>query len=155
MIRLDQRAAASVVATGSVTLSIDQRVKSRLRVVLDDGREGGVFLARGESLSDGDRLASECGEVIIVNAADERLSAVVCTDNLLFARACYHLGNRHVSIQIGDGELCYLHDHVLDEMLCGLGIEVSVVMAPFTPEPGAYGGGHSHDSHEHSHDHEH
>jgi urease accessory protein len=66
------------------------------------------------------------------------------------ARACYHLGNRHVALQINSNTLSYLHDHVLDDMLKGLGLEVNVLMAPFEPEPGAYntnGGGHHHHSH--------
>ena len=61
------------------------------------------------------------------------------------ARAAYHLGNRHVALQVGSGWLRYLHDHVLDDMVRGLGFEVVVEEAPFEPEAGAYGGhGHSH-----------
>jgi urease accessory protein len=61
-------------------------------------------------------------------------------------KACYHLGNRHVALQITMDSLCYLHDHVLDDMVRGLGLRVDVVEAPFEPEPGAYSasGGHHH-----------
>jgi urease accessory protein len=74
------------------------------------------------------------------------------------ARAAYHLGNRHVALQIGEGWLRYKHDHVLDEMLHGLGLKVAVEQAPFEPEAGAYhSGADSTDNqrpiHTHSHDH--
>ena len=90
-----------------------------------------------------------------MKAAAETLSSVVSDDPHLLARACYHLGNRHVSIQIEPGRVSYLHDHVLDEMLQGLGLQVTVTEAPFEPEPGAYGGSadkaHSHHHHDHHH----
>jgi urease accessory protein len=135
---------------------LHQRIKSRLRVTLDDGRDAGLFLERGTTLKDGDLLAGD-GITVRVVAADETLSIVRSNDPLLLARACYHLGNRHMSIQIMQGELRYSHDHVLDDMLRGLGLTVTVEQAPFEPEPGAYGGsadGHSH-GHHHGHDHDH
>ena len=153
MLQFTRRADTGSVASASVTLPIDKREKSRMRVTLSDGREAGIILERGESLQHGDKLASSDGETIEVVAAEEKLSTVRCSDPLLFARACYHLGNRHVPVQIvvregGEGTVSYLHDHVLDDMLRGLGLAFETVMAPFTPEPGAYGGGHSH-SHSH------
>ena len=157
MIEINQRAAAGTPVTTTVTLPIDKRIKSRLRVTLDDGREAGIFMLRGESLQHGDKLLSTEGEAIEVKAAPETLSVVSSEDQLLFARACYHLGNRHVPVQItfevkdkvAKGSVSYLHDHVLDDMLLGLGLTVETLSAPFNPEPGAYGGGHSHHSHEH------
>lgn len=157
----------TVPPSASVTLPIEKRVKSRLRVTLDDGREAGIFLTRGEQLQHGDQLQSTSGEIIEVLAADENVSVVVCDNAQLFARACYHLGNRHVPVEIVSpfntavGKVSYLHDHVLDDMLRGLGMTVQANQAPFEPEPGAYGGGHSHNhshhehSHSHSHSHEH
>ena len=69
------------------------------------------------------------------------------------ARACYHLGNRHVALQINPGRIQYLHDHVLDDMLIGLGLSVQVENIPFEPEAGAYGSnissGHDHGHHHH------
>lgn len=136
----------------TVTLTRDQRVKSRLRVVLDDGREAGIFLGRGESLKDGDLLISEDGLVVRVESASERVSSVLSQDPHLLARACYHLGNRHVALQIEPGRLRYLHDHVLDDMVRGLGLAVTVEDAPFEPEPGAYGGPtHAHGNGHHEH----
>lgn len=138
----------------SLTLPLEKRIRSRLRAVLDDGREVGLFLERGQVLRDGDLLASADGLVVRVRAAPEPVSEVACADPLLLARACYHLGNRHVALQIKEGRLRYQHDHVLDDMLRGLGLEPGFAEAPFEPEPGAYGGSaHGHgQSHGHSHD---
>lgn len=136
----------------TLTLPLEKRIRSRLRVTLDDGTAAGIFLERGRVLRDGDLLATAEGLVVQVRAAAEPVSEVRCRDPLLLARACYHLGNRHVALQIGDGLLRYAHDHVLDEMLRGLGLEPAFATAPFEPEPGAYGGhagGHRHD---HAHD---
>jgi urease accessory protein len=155
MIELNTRVTDSADVSATVTLPIDKRVKSRLRVTLDDGREAGILLPHGESLQQGDKLAAADGTVVMVQAADESLSVAVSDDMLLFARVAYHLGNRHVPVQIqidntngaGRGTVSYLHDHVLDDMLRGLGVVVEHVSAPFNPEPGAYGGGHRHDHH--------
>ncbi len=151
MIEFNQKAEPSAEHNTTVTLSIDKRVKSRLRVTLDDGRDAGIILNRGDSLMHGDKLLASDGTVALVQAAPESLSKAEVKDKLLFARAAYHLGNRHVPVEINVtsdspfiGTISYLHDHVLDEMLAGLGVEVSAVQAPFTPEAGAYGGGHHH-----------
>jgi len=134
----------------TLTLPYELRQKSRLRANLDNGAEIGLLLPRGTVLRGGDCLRSETGEVILVRAAEETVSSVTESNPTLFARACYHLGNRHVPLQIGEGWLRYLHDHVLDDMLRGLGLQVDCERAPFEPEAGAYGGGHHH-----HHDHEH
>jgi len=133
----------------TLTLPYELRQKSRLRANLDSGEEIGLLLPRGTVLRGGDCLKSETGEVILVKAAEEVVSSVNEKDPTLFARACYHLGNRHVPLQIGEGWLRYLHDHVLDDMLQGLGLHVTCERAPFEPEAGAYGGGHHHHHHEH------
>jgi urease accessory protein len=124
-----------------VALTLEQRLRSRQRVRLDDGREAGILLPRGEVLKHGDLLATDDGRLMVrIVAAPECLSVAVCDDPVLLARACYHLGNRHVALQIEPGRLCWLHDHVLDAMARGLGLDVAVQDAPFEPEPGAYGG---------------
>lgn len=133
--------------SGSLSLPIDSRIKSRLRVMLDDGREAGLFLPRGHILRDGEVLSSECGELVEVKAAPEQVSSVYCEDALLLNRVTYHLGNRHVPLQIAQGWVRYQHDHVLDDMVKGLGATVTSELAPFEPEAGAYGGtsgGHHH-----------
>jgi urease accessory protein len=138
MLKLIKKLKEAVDAQASLTLPLASRVKSRLRSTLDDGREVGLFLERGQTLYHGDLLVSTDGLVVKVIAADETVSTVDCDDYLLQARASYHLGNRHVALQIKPGQLRYLHDHVLDDMLKGFGLTVKVEKAPFEPEPGAY-----------------
>ena len=146
MIYLTQRLDHAHPITASVTLPIDVRVKSRARVALNDGREAGLMLRGGDMLTTDDG-----SEVIEVIAAPESVSVVRCADPFLLARACYHLGNRHVPLQIMPGELRYHHDHVLDDMLRQFGLEVAYASLPFEPEAGAYAS----DAHSHSHSHAH
>lgn len=135
--------------TDSVALAYDERKRSRLKVTLASGAEAGIFLERGDHLHGGDRLlAEEGGAVVEIQAAPEKLIEAVAADPLLFARAAYHLGNRHVPVQIipeaEGGRLRFQADHVLAEMVKGLGCAVRETEAPFQPESGAYGGGHHH-----------
>ena len=148
MLRITERLDTSTATVATLTLPFEQRQKSRLRAQLDDGREVGLMLPRGTVLRGGDCLRAEDGSVIGVQAAAESVSTARIGEARLFARACYHLGNRHVPLQIGDGWLRYLHDHVLDEMVVALGLEVMHEIAPFEPEGGAYGA-HAHGHHEH------
>lgn len=138
---LTRRLPADDDASATAHLTLEQRQRSRQRIRLDDGREAGILLPRGEVLRDGDLLGAEDGLVVRIAAAPEPLSCAESDDLLLLARACYHLGNRHVALQIEPGRLCWLHDHVLDAMAAGLGLRVTQIEAPFEPEPGAYGGG--------------
>ena len=161
MLYLTQRVdSPAATLTASVTLPIDVRVKSRIKVTLNDGRDAGLMLPRGLLLRGGDVLSNEEGsEFVEVIAADEGLSVVRCDDPFILAKACYHLGNRHVPLQIMPGELRFHHDHVLDDMLRQFGLAVSFAHLPFEPEAGAYASeshGHHHGhSHGHDHDHEH
>ncbi len=131
----------------TLTLPYELRQKSRLKATLDNGNEIGLMLPRGTILRGGDAIKAEDGTVIMIKAAEETVSIAEINDATLFARACYHLGNRHVPLQINDNSIRYLHDHVLDEMLAGLGINTTCQQATFEPESGAYGGGHHHHSH--------
>ncbi len=150
MLYLTTRLTAPASVTATVTLPIDVRVKSRAKVTLSDGREAGLMLPRGLQLRGGDLLGSDDGsEIIEVIAADESVSVVRCDDPFLLAKACYHLGNRHVPLQILPGELRYHHDHVLDEMLRQFALEVTFAHLPFEPEAGAY----SAQAHSHAHAH--
>lgn len=134
----------------SVTLTFEQRVKSRQKVELDNGETAGIFLPRGSVLLHGQRISANSGEVIEIRAASEAVSTVYVDDPVLMARACYHLGNRHVALQITPHFARYQHDHVLDEMIIGLGLLVVFEQAPFEPEAGAYhSAGHVHGQHEH------
>ncbi|MCX3410704.1 urease accessory protein UreE [Raoultella ornithinolytica] len=164
MLYLTQRVDSPGKLTASLTLPIDVRVKSRIKVTLNDGREAGLLLPRGLLLRGGDVLSNEDGsEFVQIIAADEGVSVVHCDDPFTLAKACYHLGNRHVPLQIMPGELRYHHDHVLDDMLRQFGLEVTFAHLPFEPEAGAYASeshghshGHSHDhGHDHGHDHHH
>lgn len=150
MILLTLRSTDAAAVSGTVTLNLDTRIKSRVRVILDDGREAGLMLERGQLIRGGELLSDAQGsEVIRVLAADEGVSTVRSDDPLLLARASYHLGNRHVPLQIGAGFVRYQHDHVLDDMVRGLGLVVEQELAPFEPEAGAY------QSAPHSHNHDH
>ena len=149
MLILNQRTPAP--ATDSVALAYDERKRSRLKVTLASGREAGIFLERGDHLHGGDRLIAEDGSAIVeILAAPEKLIEAVADSPLLFARAAYHLGNRHVPVQIlptdHGGKLRFQTDHVLAEMVRGLGCAVGEVEAPFQPESGAYG---AHSAHHH------
>lgn len=126
-------------------LPYDLRQKARQRVTLRSGREAGLFLPRGTTLRNGDLLSSEEGLHFKVVAAEELVSVAEVDDHLQLAQIAYHLGNRHVAVQIMADRLIYLHDHVLDDMVRGLGAAVKVTRQPFEPEEGAYhGGGHHH-----------
>lgn len=150
MLSFTQIIASNEAAWTTVTLSYEQRVRSRLKVTLDNGETAGLHLPRGNQLQQGDKLLAESGELVEVIAAAEPVSTVRVADPLMLARACYHLGNRHVALQIDTGFIRYQHDHVLDAMIEGLGLSVGFDKAPFTPEPGAYdAGGHQHSTHDH------
>jgi urease accessory protein len=141
MRQVNALAAKDAAPVATATLTFEQRRKSRQRLRLDDGTEAALLLPRGTVLAEGDRLQADDGAVIAVRAAPETLSVVRTADDLLLARVAYHLGNRHVPLQIARGELRYQHDHVLDGLAQALGLRVEVVTAPFVPEPGAYGHG--------------
>ncbi len=140
-------------ATAQATLSLpfELRQKSRLKAHLDSGEEVGLILPRGRVLRGGDCLKAENGLIIQLTAAQESVSTVTAQDPLTLQRACYHLGNRHVPLQISENWIRYLKDHVLDDMVVSLGLTITHEQAPFEPEVGAY---HKH-NHEHPHDHDH
>jgi len=163
MLKISQHYHGPLEPTERLTLPFELRQKSRLRCLLDSGEEVGLILERGTVLRGGDRLLADDGRVVAVVAAPELLSVVASGDPQLLARAAYHLGNRHVALQVQSGALGFLHDHVLDDMLRGLGLKVRVETLPFEPEGGAYarhehahGQGHAHEhEHDHEHDHDH
>lgn len=141
MLKLTELAGAERSADDVLTLPFEARQKSRLQAVTDQGRQVGLFLRRGQILRSGMLLKGIDDYTVRIQAAPEPVSVMRSDNAWLFARACYHLGNRHVPLQIMDGELRYLNDHVLDHMLEGLGLTVSHELLPFEPEAGAY---HSH-----------
>jgi len=119
------------------------------------------MLPRGSILRDGDCLVDRDSSVAVaIRAAPETLSVARTDSHHTLCRAAYHLGNRHVPVQLGVDWLAYEHDHVLDDMVRALGLVVSVESKPFEPETGGYGhandrahaGGHAHhESHRHAH----
>ena len=129
-------------------LNFEARSKSRLRCFSADGEDVGLFLERGQPpLHDGECLQAEDGRVVRVTARPEQLLHVTCSSAYELTRAAYHLGNRHVALQVGDGWLRLLDDYVLKAMLEQLGAHTETIEAPFQPEHGAYGGGHHHSRH--------
>jgi urease accessory protein len=121
-----------------LVLPYERREKARQRARLESGREVAIRVARGTVLRGGDRMASECGVVVEIAAAPEAVSTVYATALRELARLAYHLGNRHVALEVGDGWVRYLADHVLDAMVEQLGFTVVHESAPFEPEGGAY-----------------
>ena len=166
-----RRSAYKVEVRGELRLPFEARQKSRLRARLGSGEEVALVLPRGELLRGGDLLVASDGRVIEVIAEPERVLHVECPSPAALARAAYHLGNRHVPLEVGEGYLRIAEDHVLEEMLKGLGASLRTIEAPFEPEAGAYAGGHTHGAeaahggrihehgaacgHDHSHDHDH
>jgi urease accessory protein len=134
-------------AGGTVTLAFDDRFRRRIQLTDDSGAPFLLDLARAVVLNDGDALELDDGTFLEVRAADEDLAEVTCETPETLARIAWHLGNRHLPVQIGTTGIRLRWDHVIADMLTGLGAEVTRLRAPFTPESGAY----AHDSHAHHH----
>ena len=148
-LQIVERLHEALPAETTLTLPFELRQKSRLRTWLDNGADVGLFLPRGTVLRHSDLLRTTTGLVVEVHAASESVSTAHADNALLLARAAYHLGNRHIPLQINSGWLRYLHDHVLDKMIQELGLEVTHEQAPFEPEAGAHGGTSTHHHHHH------
>ena len=154
------RGAYRIEVKGQLKLPFESRQKSRLKAKLVSGEEVALLLPRGEILRGGDLVTASDGRVIEVLAEPEKLLHI---ESASLAKIAYHLGNRHVPVQVGEDFLRIAEDHVLEEMVKKLGATVSAVEAPFEPEAGAYAGGqHQHDEmghggkiHDHHHDHDH
>ncbi|MDE1146951.1 MAG: urease accessory protein UreE [Azospirillaceae bacterium] len=146
---------------GTVTLDFDHRCRRRLRLERDDG--GGPLLLdlpTPRHIRDGDGLVLTGGGIVRVKAAPEDLIEVRCEAIGDLLRMAWHIGNRHIPAELRGDRLRIRADHVLADMLVGLGAIVSPVSAAFDPEGGAYGdspagGGHGHGHHHHGHDHDH
>jgi len=131
-----------------IALPFEQRERSRFRARLQSGEEIGIDLPVGSLIRHGDRLRLGDGRVVAIEAAAETLIEVRADDPQSLARIAYHIGNRHVPLQIGDGWLRLLPDHVLQAMIEGLHGRVCTVRAGFQPEAGAYGRSHVHHQHD-------
>jgi len=128
----------------TVRLTFDARTKSRLLLRLDSGDQAALIVERGGVLRGGDRVRTQDGREVEIIAEMEPLLEAYSEDSVAIARAAFHLGNRHVSVQVMPNRLRFLNDHVLGEMVRGLGLRVTAMRAPFEPEGGAYGHGHAH-----------
>lgn len=154
-------AAALVKRGATVELDWDVRQKSRFDCTDSHGRHLGVFLPRGTAVRGGDVLVAEDGSLIKVIAAPQAVLVITpCAEHgtpFDLTRAAYHLGNRHVAIELKPDHLKIEPDHVLADMLRAMHLTVQETQAPFEPEGGAYAAhaGHSHaqpHGHEHGHD---
>jgi len=139
-------------------LTADQRASLRGHRVSACGQDLVLQLPRGAALQPGEGLSTASGDRLVrVEAAPEALLLVRSPDPLALLQAAYHLGNRHVAMELHPSELRILEDSVLADLLRQRGLAVEPLEAPFEPEAGAYAGGHSHssgDSHSHGHSHE-
>jgi len=131
----EKLASCAAQAAGRLSLAFERRQRSRQRAMLDSGEEIGMVMPRGEVLRGGDRLLASDGRVFEVVSAPEALLHIEAPS---LARIAWHLGNRHVPVQLGAGFLRIAEDRVLETMLRGLGASVTRVEAPFEPEGGAY-----------------
>ena len=137
MLNISKQLHEPATPTARLVLPFEQRQKSRLRTRLASGEEVALTLERGSVLRGGDLLLAADGRVVEVVAALETVSTVSAPDPWQLARASYHLGNRHVALQVGQGWLRYQHDHVLDDMVSGLGLQVVVEQAQSKSFPDA------------------
>ena len=135
-----------------IMLAYEERRRRRIRLVADGGTEFLLDLREAAVMREGDGLRLEDGDYIRVCAAPEELIEATAATAEALVRLAWHLGNRHLPAEIGRGCLRLRRDHVIEEMLRGLGATLQPVKAPFNPESGAYSGGHAHD---HRHDHRH
>ena len=145
----------------TIELDWDVRQKSRFDATDSQGRRIGVFLPRGTAVRGGDVLVAEDGSLVRVIAAPQPVLRIThCSAHgtpFDLTRAAYHLGNRHVPIELKPDHLKIEPDHVLADMLRSMHLIVAAVEEPFEPEGGAYGShAHSHGhGHDHAYDHDH
>jgi urease accessory protein len=155
--------ATEIVAAGSwvgapadvVRLDYDQRTRRRMALTGVGGLEVLLDLAEAPVLRAGDGIRTEDGRIVAVEAAPERLLEIACSDERQLARIAWHLGNRHLAAEIGPRTIHIRDDHVIADMVRGLGAEVRIVERPFNPEGGAYGRGGAVHGHSHGHSHGH
>jgi len=144
MLNITQRIKSAIRVDDTIELPFVLRQKSRLRVTTNSGIDAALYLDRGIILRGGDLLKSDGGLIMQIVAAQEPVYDVEAQTPQALMCAAYHLGNRHVPLQVGECWLRLEQDHVLKEMLIGLGMHVIEKQASFEPEAGAYGGGHRH-----------
>jgi urease accessory protein len=134
-----------------VLIDYDRRFRRRIMLTTVLGAEILIDLPQAVRLRDGDGLAVETG-VVRVCAQPEELVEIHAHDDADLIRIAWHLGNRHLPVQLLGDRIRIRADHVIEDMVAGLGGHVDSILAAFDPEAGAYaGGGHHHDDDDHSH----
>ncbi|MEA5506828.1 urease accessory protein UreE [Halotia wernerae UHCC 0503] len=147
MLTLTQRQPPNPDASVTLTLALtaEERTRSRHRFEVEDGKVVFLHLSRGTVLRDGDILQDESNSSLIrITAKPEPVLTVFAQTPLLLMRAAYHLGNRHIPVEITPSYLRLAKDAVLQTMLEQLGLEITAENLPFQPELGAYGQHHAH-----------
>lgn len=134
----------------TLTLDHEARHRRRIALVAEGGLEFLLDLDRATVLDDGDAVKLEDGRLVQIKAAPERLIEVTTGNPVRLTKVAWHIGNRHVAAEIGEDAIYIGYDHVLLEMIRGLGANAREVTRPFRPERGAYEG---HGHHDHAHDH--
>jgi len=142
MLNIQKRCAPRQTFDAELVLPFELRQKTRLRTQTTVGEEAGLFLPRGSSLRDGDFLEAQDGRIVRVRAKPEQVLQIGCADAVQLARIAYHLGNRHVPVQVGSNWLRIANDYVLRQMVEGLGGIAVPMESAFEPEGGAYAGHH-------------
>jgi urease accessory protein len=133
-------------AADCVVLDAADRHRRRIRLTGERGTEFLLDLDEAVALRDGDGIMLDDGRIVLVAGQAEPLAEIAARTPLELVRLAWHLGNRHTDVQIAGQRLRIRRDHVLEEMVAGLGAKVTAVDAPFDPEPGApQGHGHEHD----------
>lgn len=142
-------------ARDTLALDFDDRHRRRRRYTAEGGLAFLLDLPEATVLRDGDGLALDGGGFVLVRAAPEPLVEVTAESPPQLARLAWHLGNRHLPTRIEAGRLLIRDDHVIVDMLRGLGATVRHVSEPFDPEGGAYGEHNRQPAHPHGHGHHH
>lgn len=132
-------------ACDTIALTYDDRHRRRFAFTASGGTPFLLDLPRAAVLQHGDGLQLSDARIIAVEAAPERLSKVEASSPAALVQLAWHIGNRHLPAQLAADCILIREDHVITQMLEGLGARVTHIHAPFCPESGAYSGEHSHD----------
>jgi urease accessory protein len=145
-------------AIDRVILDADDRQRRRIVLTGEKGTPVLLDFDRPVTLHDGDGLVLDNGTIVLVRGMPEPLTEIAASSPRDFVRVAWHLGNRHTDVQITGGRIRIRRDHVLEEMLRGLGATVTAIEAPFDPQatvPHGHDHPHDHDHHHHGHGHHH
>ena len=137
-----------------VLIDFDRRHRRRILLTTESGNEILLDLPQAARLRDGDGLQLEDGGIVRVESRPEPLAEIHAHDDGELVRIAWHLGNRHLPVQLIGDRIRIRRDHVIEAMVEGLGGHVEQIEAPFDPEAGAYAGGHHH-HHDDDDDHHH